>query len=285
MEVTAGDSVVRNAETPERGQSLTPRRRFARATSSLAPIDRLLIVAGTLGAMAVVAAFFHWATLGWPFPAAAVLAIAALALGGQLASVPVAIGARRFRANWAETSLLVGLAFIPLPLLVLVKVAATLTEHKIRRLDWRRTLFNTAESALTVYTAAILFSALNGAFGGKPGTPGSWPWLAVSGFVAALLNKGWVAAAISATSGSSWHSVAKSAMGSHFVEYCANLIVRFLDHLWMALRPPDPVCASTLVDRHLATAQTPAPPDHRDGRPATAGRSERGDAGTVRSSK
>ncbi len=227
MEVTATDPVDRNAEAPDEGRP-TSSGDNSRGRHKLAPIDRLLIVAGILGGVAILVAFAHWAALGWPFPAAAVGAIAALSLCAELTSMSVAIGARRFRTSFGEASLIVGLVFIPLPLLVLVNAASTLTEQTVRGLDWRRKLFNTAGTALTVYAAVIVFSVLNAAFGGKPGSPSSWPWLALSVFVAALLNKGWVAAAISASTGSSWISVAKSAMGSHFLEYCANLIAALL---------------------------------------------------------
>ena len=102
-----------------------------------------LLAVAVLGVAAVAIAVAHWWSMGWAFPAAAAAIFFALAVAGEMAEVPVALGARRFNFAWGETSLLVGLAVVPLPLLVLLKTAALLTEETYRRRDWRRTTFNT----------------------------------------------------------------------------------------------------------------------------------------------
>ncbi|HEX4019390.1 MAG TPA: bifunctional diguanylate cyclase/phosphodiesterase, partial [Frankiaceae bacterium] len=210
------------AETaPTSAAAPTRRSRFA-------PIDRLIILTSVLGLAAVCGAVVQWSTMGWSFPVAAVCVCLALALVCELAEVQVALGARRFGLAWGETSLIIGLAFVPLPLLVLMKTVAIFVEHRYRRRDWRRTLFNTLNTPLTVYAAAGAFLLMVEPFGIKVGSPASWPALAVTGLVATVVLSCWVAGAVSATGGGQWLAVARSTTFGYLANCGANIAVSLL---------------------------------------------------------
>jgi diguanylate cyclase (GGDEF)-like protein len=193
-----------------------------------APIDRLILITSVLGLAAVCGALIQWSSMGWALPVAAVAVNLALALVCELAEVQVALGARRFGLAWGETSLIIGLAFVPLPLLVLMKTLAIFVEHRYRRRDWRRTLFNTLNTPLTVYAAAGAFLLMVRPLGIKVGSPASWPALAVTGLVATIVLSCWVAAAVNATGGGKWLSVARSTAFGYLANSGANIAVSLL---------------------------------------------------------
>ena len=192
------------------------------------PIDKLIAVVAGTGSLAVAAAFLQWASLGWAFPVGAVFAAFALALAGEFAEVAVALGARRFRFGWGEASLLVGLAFVPLPLLVLLKTVAVLIEQRYRRLDWRRTTFNTLASTLATYSAALVFMWATHSLDIPRDSIANWPWLALSGLVSVSVARCLVAGAISASSGNSWLATACAEPLGLLANYIGNVAVGLL---------------------------------------------------------
>jgi diguanylate cyclase (GGDEF)-like protein len=190
------------------------------------PIAKLIAVAAVLGIASLITAVIHWSLLGWHFPVAASLCILALAVVGEIAEMPVALGARRLQVAWGEASLLIGLAFLPLPLMVLLRTTAVLVEQLYHRRDIRRTIFNTLSTPLAVYPAVMVFELVTSAFGVAPGSPASWPMLAAAGFTSAALNCAWVAGAISATSGNSWLSATRTTMSSAlFVTFLGTMSI------------------------------------------------------------
>ncbi len=79
------------------------------------PIDRVILLVGLLAVTAVSGALLHWAALGWSCPAIALVATFSLNLLCELAELPVALGARRLRLTFSDTSLLIGLTVLPIP--------------------------------------------------------------------------------------------------------------------------------------------------------------------------
>ncbi len=192
------------------------------------PIDRLIAGTTLFGTIAFVIALGHWSMLGWPVPVGALLVTAALAIGGEFVEVPVSLGGRRQNCAWGETSLLVGLAVLPVPLLVLVKTTAVLIEQVWHRRDPRRVAFNTAATPLFVYPAAAAAAAAASAWGIDLGGPASWGLLATGGLIATALNRFFVAGAVSASSGASWLLVVRSTMGQQLANYAGNVLVSLL---------------------------------------------------------
>jgi diguanylate cyclase (GGDEF)-like protein len=191
-----------------------------------APITKLITVASVLGSASLGAAVIHWSRLGWHLPVGAAVCIFVLAVVGEIAEMPVALGARRLQVAWGEASLLIGLAFLPVPLMVLLRTAAVLVEQLYHRRDIRRTVFNTLSTPLAVYPAVVVFHLGTSAFGVSPGSPASWPMLAAAGFTSAALNCAWVAGAISATSGNSWLSATRTTMSSAlFVTFLGTISI------------------------------------------------------------
>ncbi len=216
-------------EEPASAAEPTPSSAAARLRRSrLAPIDRLIAITSLLGLAAVGGALVQWSSMDWTLPVAAVAANLALALGCELAEVQVALGARRFGLAWGETSLILGLVFVPLPLLVLMKTLAIFVEHRYRGRDWRRTLFNTLNTPLTVYAAAGAFLLMVRPLGIEIGSPASWPALAVTGLVATIVLSCWVAGAVSATGGGRWLTVARSTAFGYLANSGANIVLSLL---------------------------------------------------------
>jgi diguanylate cyclase (GGDEF)-like protein len=178
-----------------------PRNRF----------DQLSVVVALLGTLALTYAVFDWWRLGWPLPFAAAAVTVVIALGSEFVDVPISVGGRRESCGWGETSLLVGLAFVPLPLLVLIKTGAVLVEGCTRRRSWKRTVFNTMTAPLYNYPAILVTAALATWSGTRLGTPASWPLLVVGGLLASTLNRGLVAAGISAMGAARFREVFWSA--------------------------------------------------------------------------
>ncbi len=237
MSVAAVGTVDRDTAMPEPALSPAPGTATV-ARPRVAPIDRLIAVAAALGLPALAVALFTWGFIGWPLPVAAVGATFALAVASELAEVQVALGGRRFRLSWGETSLIVGLVFIPLPLLVLLKTVAVLTEQLYRRRDWRRTVFNTLTTPLTVYAAAGAFFVIVRPLDMRPGSPASMPALAVSALVSTLVLSGWVAGAVNATGGGKWFAVARSTAFGYLANYVGNVLVSLgILAAWQFSRP------------------------------------------------
>ena len=159
--------------------------------------DQLSAVVTILGALLLGYAVFNWAHLGWRLPLAATSVTIVLAIAGESVDVPISVGGRRKSMGWGETSLLVGLAFLPLPVLVLIKTGAVLLESCWRRRGWRRIAFNTMGTPLYNYPAILATAALASQFHTPLGSPGSWPLLLIGGLIATTLNNGVVAAALS----------------------------------------------------------------------------------------
>ncbi len=226
MSVEAGDAVVREvcAQAPDKSTgdaAPIARTRWAR-------IDVLVAVTAGLGLLSLLAAGFSWGADGWEFPVGAVLVTTVLAIAGEVAEVNVSLGARRSRFSWSETSLLTGLAVLPIPVLVIVKTVAVLIEQRLRGADWRRAVFNTSVAPLTVYPAAGFFLLSTQAAGVRPGTPGSWPFLAVSGLIAVAESRCWVAGAISASTGSNWLATARDGVPALLANWASNVVVALL---------------------------------------------------------
>ena len=192
------------------------------------PIDRLILFVAMAGSAALIGALVHWSGMGWTFPVAAVGATFALAVAGEMAEVSVALGARRFRFSWSETSLITGLAVLPVPIVVLLKTIAVLVEQLYRGQDWRRATFNTLSTPLTVYPAAAVFLWGTRMVGAPPGTPASWPWLALAGLIAAVVSQGWVAGAVSAASDSKWWATVRANGFGTIANCLGNVVVGLL---------------------------------------------------------
>ncbi len=214
------------ASTVAKARAPRPSRPSARR--HLAPIDRLIIGVTIGGGLAIVGALMHWASIGWSFPVAAVLINLILASLSEFAVVPVPMGARRFEVSWSEVSLILGLAFVPLPILVITKSIAILISQLCRRMDWRRTLFNTAKTPLTVYASAGLCLLITEPFGVRLGSPESWAALAFAGVANDIFSIGCTAAAVSASGGGRWLSVARSTTFGAFVGWAVNITVSLL---------------------------------------------------------
>ncbi len=209
-------AAVPAAAAPAADVAPSPAAAPARRTR-LAPIDRLIAATSALGLLAICGAVIQWASLSWTFPVAAAAVTLALALGGEIAEVQVALGGRRFGLSWCEASLILGLTLVPLPLLVLIKTLAIFLEHRYRRRDWRRTLFNSLNTTVTVYACGGAFLLMTRPFGIKAGAPTSWPALAVAGLMNMIMLSAWVAGAVSATGGGRWLTIAIAPFG-----YLAN---------------------------------------------------------------
>ncbi len=188
------------------------------------PITRLIAVSGVLGVLAIAGALVQWSWLGWHLPVLASLCIFALAVVGEVAEMPVALGARRLQFAWGEISLLVGLAFLPFPELVVIRTLAVLIEQLVHRRDARRTIFNTLTTPLAVYPAVLACDAIASALDIHPGTVGSWPLLVAAGFISAALNCCWVAGAISTTSGCGYLTAVRSTMASALFVTCTGTV-------------------------------------------------------------
>jgi diguanylate cyclase (GGDEF)-like protein len=188
--------------------------------------DRLSSVVALLGTLAIVYAIRDWGQLGWHLPLAATAVTVVLAVGGEFVDVPISVGGRRESVAWGETSLIVGLAFLPLPLLVLIKTFAILFEECWRRRGWKKTTFNTMATPLYNYPAILATSALASAFGVTLGSAGSWPLLIVGGLIASTLNRALVAAAISAMGAARFGEVFWSVF--QLANYAGNAVVSLL---------------------------------------------------------
>jgi diguanylate cyclase (GGDEF)-like protein len=185
-------------------------RRFAHALRGIAPIDRLILIAVSCGIAATAGALWQWQHRGWHFEVVAIVSNLIIAIGCEMIETQISLGGRRHGMAWGDASLVFGLAFLPTPAVVLIKCVAVLVEHVVRRRDWRRTAFNTATTAITVYPVAWACHAITAAAGISPEAPISWPVLAaaaVAWIVAANLA---VAAAVSATGGGRWAEVVRS---------------------------------------------------------------------------
>jgi diguanylate cyclase (GGDEF)-like protein len=191
-------------------------------------IDRLIAATSIGGLTLLVIMLVSWGRLGWPFPVLAALATFALALVGEVAVVPIAIGGRRSLLAWGEVSMLVGLVMVPVPLLVVIKTLAVLLEQLWRRRDRRRVAFNTAMMPLCVYPTAAAASAIASANHISLGSPAGWPLLAACGFIMTAVNRLIVSAAVSATSGASWFKTAFGSLGESLGNYAGNAVVSLL---------------------------------------------------------
>jgi hypothetical protein len=152
------------------------------------PFDQLSTVVTILGALLLGYALLSWSRLHWHLPLAAAGVVVVLAIAGELANVPFAISGRRREVGWGEVSLLVGLACLPLPVLVLIKAGTMLFECWRTRRGWKRITFNTMATLLYNYPAVLATAGLASLCGTRLGTPGSWPLLLIGGLIAAGLN-------------------------------------------------------------------------------------------------
>jgi diguanylate cyclase (GGDEF)-like protein len=190
--------------------------------------DRLSATITTLGLLATAATLVDWGRKDWAVPVAAAFVTLALAVGGELAEVPISVGGRRQSCTWGDTSLLVGLAVLPLPVLVLIRTVAVLLEQCWHRREWKRAAFNTMATPLYTYPAVLATGALASLFGTPLGTPGSWPLLVVGGLIANLMNRFFVAAGISAIARERFREVVWSSFGSQLANYAGNVVVGLL---------------------------------------------------------
>jgi diguanylate cyclase (GGDEF)-like protein len=217
------------AETAREPEANGPTGNARTWLARLPAIDRLIAVTTAAGGAICLWMIAEWGSQGWPFPVAAVLVTSALAFVGVAAEVPVAIGARQFRFSWSETSLLVGLAFVSLPLLVLLKTLMVLIEHLRRRREWRRVVFNAFVESLSTWLAGAMAVALASTQHVELGSPGSWPILAAAGAVATVISGLMVAGAVSASSEASWIKTALARpVASELANYAGNVIVSLL---------------------------------------------------------
>jgi diguanylate cyclase (GGDEF)-like protein len=145
-----------------------------------------------------------------------------------MAVVNVALGARRMAVTLAEVSLIIGLTFVSVPILVLTKTVAALVNQCYERSDRRRTLFNSFTVPLTVYASAGLFVVLTSPFGITTGSPASWGALAIAGFVNMILSLACAAAAISASVSGRWFSIARSMLVGGLINSAVNVSISLL---------------------------------------------------------
>jgi diguanylate cyclase (GGDEF)-like protein len=194
----------------------------------LAPIDRLIGSISVLGLIALVVAVCQWGFTGWDLPVAAVVANLLMALAGEFAVVPVSLGARRFGVAWGDVSLLLGLIFVPLPVLVLTKSIAMFIHQRHRRRDWRRTLFNTLITPLSVYFSAAAFFLVIRPLHIHVNSQASWFALAVAGIGSMIVSVCGLSAAVSTTGGGRWLGVIRSFSFGAVVNCAANIAVSLL---------------------------------------------------------
>jgi diguanylate cyclase (GGDEF)-like protein len=226
VSVNAGDAVAcqENALPAAEVLASTGKERSWRAPWTR--FDELSAVVAVLGSLAVVYAVLYWARLGWHLPVAAALVTVVLAIGGEFADVPISVGGRRESVAWGELSLLVGLAVLPLPLVVLIKTGAVLLEECWRRRGWKKTTFNTMATPLYTYPAVLATAGLVSLFGTSLTSPASWPLLVIGGLIASVLNRAIVAAAISAMGAAQFREVFWSVF--QLANYAGNAVVSLL---------------------------------------------------------
>ena len=191
------------------------------------PLNRLIAVVGLAAALAVTLTLLAWSRMDWSWQLGDGVALAIFALAGEFLEAPISLGGHRQRVSWGEASLLFGLAFLPAPEVIMIKIVAVVIEQCVHRRGAKRIIFNSSAAAIYVSVAATAAAALAAAGNVSLEQPIGWPFLAIGGLIASVLSCSLVACPISLSTATKWHRVMASASRDQAANYAGNLLLSF----------------------------------------------------------
>ncbi|WP_062137834.1 putative bifunctional diguanylate cyclase/phosphodiesterase [Demequina aestuarii] len=203
----------------------------ARASASFSPLAIYLAVVSTAGLGSVIAALAlsPWAALLTALPLASVAFLAVAAIAGEVKPILLVLAGSETRSLSTSAPFVLALIAVGgLGLAIVVQVVSSLADDIVNRREFKKSLFNTAQYALSVLAAGVVYGLLTGkATFGVPEsvTPGHVGALLVAGVAMVIVNWFLVAAVVALASGQPLTLVLRTDARNSFLTHLVLLSV------------------------------------------------------------